>query len=450
MKLIDIQPNMPSMLGHLINNNYYCPPHIALIEDKIFEMLQGRFNKLIITLPPRHGKSEYSSHYLPAWLLINLPNTEVILASYQATFAAKWGLKVRNVLEQFNLVNPHKSAAHSFLTTNGGSFHTAGVEGAITGQGANWLIIDDPIKNDKVAFSPVMRESIWNWYLSTAYTRLEPNANIIIIQTRWHHDDLVGRILNEENDWEVINIPAIAKQNDLLKRKEGEPLWVNRYPIEVLKKIEKTIGRYWFSALYQQEPISAEYQIFKPENWQFYYERPNCSYIIQTWDTAFKTGEANDYSVCATWGVYSGNCYLLDLWRNKCTFLDLLNQVVLQFNIWKPSRVCIEDAASGQDLIPTLKKNTHIPIKAIPTMNKEIRAHIVSPMIDSGNVYIPADVTWLPDFINEHSQFPAGKHDDMVDTSTISLQELSIAINGRSTSSRVRHKREREDITANY
>jgi predicted phage terminase large subunit-like protein len=420
--------NIPTALGFDMDNHYRRPEHIKFIERKIREMIAGKFHKLLVTMPPRHGKSELLSKYFPAWLLLQKDSSKIILTSYQSSFAAEWGLKVRNILREFKLINPHRSASNSFLTTNGGSFHTAGVDGAITGKGANWLIIDDPIKNDKAAFSAVQRESVWNFYLATATTRLEPDGKIIVIQTRWHHDDLAGRILASENDWEIINIPAIAKQNDILNREEGQALWPERFPIEKLLEIKRTIGQYWFSALYQQEPISSQYQIFKPENWQFYYERPKCSYIIQTWDTAFKTGEANDYSVCATWGVSDGKCYLLDLWRNKCTFLDLLQQVVLQFNIWKPAKVLIEDAASGQDLIPTLKKNTHIPIKAVPPMAKEIRAHIVSPLVDQGIVYIPYEAIWLSDFINEHSQFPAGKNDDIVDTSTISLQELSKVI----------------------
>ncbi len=401
---------------------WYLAPHLKLISDKIAEIRDHPI-KLIITLPPRHGKSELVSHWTPIWFLNEWPDKKVILASYEASFAASWGRKARNGIqdneEKLNIrMSMDSSAASTWELKSGGGMWTAGVGGPITGKGAHLLIIDDPIKNYAEAYSPVYRESIGQWYQTTAFPRLEPDASIIIIMTRWHDDDLVGR-LKVGDDFDIINLPALAEQEDLIGREEGEALWPDRYNKDALLEIAEAIGglsgRNWLS-LYQQRPVREGGNIFKSHWWQTYKVLPGINMIGQYWDTAFKIGAKTDFSVCVTLGRHEKGICVLRIFRDKLEFPELLRQVRAEYDLMKPNILKVEDAASGTPLIQTLTRDTDLPILPIlPIGSKEIRANQITGIVEAGRVSLPESAEWLAIFLDEMSTFPAGVHDDIVD-----------------------------------
>lgn len=420
------------MAHYITQGSYKLAKHLNLINEKLLDVYAGRTTRLIINMPPQHGKSELISRYFPVWYLGHRPDHKVMVVSYQSDYAATWGKKAKNVFnawgkELFGLkVEGVGSASEWGIFGHEGGMKTTGVDGSVTGRGANILIIDDPHKNQKEALSKLKREQVWDFFRATALTRLTEDGAIIIVMTRWHHDDLTAKIANEGLEgWEVLTLPAIAKAEDPLGREAGEALWPEKKSLEFLLGQKKGMGSYWFSAEYQQEPIATEYQIFKLEWWNYYTEAPNCSYTIQVWDTAFKSGQENDYSVCTTWGISEKKMYLLNMWRGKPIFPDLLKITIAQYNMYKPKVIYIEDAASGQDLIATLRKDTRLPIRGLKAIGKEIRAHIVSPIVEAGKIYLPKDAEWLVDFLNEFSEFPQGKNDDIVDSATMAMQNLS-------------------------
>jgi predicted phage terminase large subunit-like protein len=241
--------------------------------------------------------------------------------------------------------------------------------------------------------------------------------------TRWHKDDLVGRILaNSVEHWEVLSLPAIAENDDALGRIPGEALWDERFPLETLKEIKNESGAFWFSALYQQNPIATEFQIFRPENWLHYNSDPS-GYVIQCWDTAQKEGQMNDYSVCTTWHLTDNGYYLSNCWRGKPLYPDLREKVIQLHKDYDSDLILIEDASSGQSLIPDLKRYTRLPIRAVEPSNKVTRAHLVSPLFENKKVFIKNE-PWAEEVILEMADFPQGKHDDIVDSVTHALNYI--------------------------
>lgn len=415
------------------NGRYETPVHIRLLENMLLDVVHGKTKRLIVNMPPRHGKSELISKYFPFWLLLNFPQTKLMLTSYESSFAASWGRKIKDLLVQYGNtknLNLTKATENRIVTNEGGELNTAGVGGAITGKGADILIIDDPVKNEQDAHSPTIRNRAWEWFNSTAFTRLEPDGKIIIIQTRWHSDDLAGRLIKEQpDDWTVLNLPAFAQADDPLGREYGQALWAERFDIEALEAIRKQIGQYWFSALYQQEPVPSDFQIFRQEWFENYYDvAPPCSYIIQTWDTAYELGEKNDYSVCATWGLSGNDFYLLDLFRKRVPYHELKGFANSLHDKWKPKVVLIEQAGSGRSLIQDLLRKQRVQTKPITPVKKELRAHSVTPYFEQRRVFFPRNAGFMHDFVIEHIEFPSGSHDDQVDTTTMSIEYLSSLI----------------------
>lgn len=243
------------------DGEWYVAPHLQKISDVLSQVGQGKGLRIIIECPPRHGKSELCSVWTPSWFLHRWPRKRVILASYEADFAREWGRRVRDTFEEHNLgkTNEDVTAANAWNTSAGGGMRTAGLDGPITGKGADLLIIDDPVKNDEEARSPTIRERNWRWWLTTGRTRLEPGADVIVIMTRWHEDDLVGRMLRHQAEqWIELCFPALAETDDPLGREKGEPLWKGRYSKSELQKTRDVVGPYVWSALYQQRPIPEE------------------------------------------------------------------------------------------------------------------------------------------------------------------------------------------------
>lgn len=383
-------------------------------------MLDGKINKLMIFLPPRHTKSETVTVRLPAYVIEHDQSTRCIVGAYAQTLANKFSRKTRRIIQSRISLSKERTAVDDWETDAGGGLRAVGVGAGVTGMGANWLFIDDPVKNREEANSETYREKVWDWYTDDLYTRMEPGCKTVLIMTRWHQDDLAGRILASEDapNWTVINLPALAEANDPLGRKEGEALCPERYDEQALADIRRVMGAS-FQALYQQRPAAEEGDIFKREWWQYYKEAPKLKWIIQSWDTAFKKGAENDYSVCHTWGSSDRGFYLLDRWKDKAEFPVLKRTVISHANKWHPRAVLIEDKASGQSLIQELKTNTTLPVLAISVdSDKVTRAHAVTPTIEAGNCYLPEDAPWLQDMIDEFATFPNGAHDDEVDATT--------------------------------
>ncbi len=286
----------------------------------------------------------------------------------------------------------------------------------------NCLIIDDPIKNQEEAESEVYRQKIFDWYRTTARTRLQPNGKIVIIQTRWHVADLAGKILEQAatdkdaDQWEILNLPAI---------KDNQALWPERYPLEALNNIRASIGSRSFESLYQGSPTQAEGAVFRRDWWRYYKIKPVFKQIIHSWDTAFKTKSSSDYSVLTVWGVTATGYYLLDVIRQRLELPDLKRTAILAAQRDKPSAIYIEDAASGQSLIQELRRETSLPIipKRVDS-DKVVRAYAVTPLIEAGRVYLPESAPWLLEFIEELSAFPNGEHDDEVDSLTLALRMM--------------------------
>jgi len=255
-----------------------------------------------------------------------------------------------------------------------------------------------------------------------------PGGRIVLIQTRWHEDDLAGRLLREQSGerWELLSMPAIAESDDAF-RKEGEPLWPKKYPLPRLEEIRAAIGSGPWASLYQQRPSAATGAVFKRNWWQFYRPPLNGPFtrVVQSWDTAFKTGTENDFSVCTTWGVTDNGYYLQHLWRGREEFPELKRVLASLAGLWKPSAILVEDRASGQSLIQELKNTTTLPI--IPVRvdgDKQTRAQAVTPLMEAGKIFLPESAPWVSDFVEEMACFPNGVHDDIVDATTQALNYL--------------------------
>lgn len=407
--------------------------HLCLLAEKLEALERGNITRLMVFMPPRHGKSELCSIRLPAWYLGRNPQHQVIACSYAEGLAYSNSYAVRETIEspQYQKLWPLKLDVAGAVRwqlagkeNKRASYIAAGVGGGITGEGADLLIIDDPIKNAEEAESEVYRQKIFDWYRTTARTRLQPDGKIVVIQTRWHMADLAGKLLElaktdpDADQWVVINLPAISTNN--------EALWPEKYPLDVLNNIRASIGSRSFTALYQGTPTQAEGAVFKREWWHYYKVRPNFKQIYHCWDTAYKTKQSSDYSVLTVWGVTNTGYYLLDVLRERVELPDLKRLAIIGAQRDHPSAIYIEDAASGQSLIQELRRETNLPIIArrVDT-DKVVRAYAVTPLIEAGKVYLPEYAPWLLDYIEELSAFPNGEHDDQVDSTTMALRQIA-------------------------
>jgi len=384
--------------------------------------------RLMVFMPPRHGKSELISKYFPAWVLGNWPEKRVILTSYEADFAASWGRKARTVLQESAGIfdwNLGEGAGYRWDTGKGGGVQTAGVGGPITGKGADVFIIDDPVKNAEEANSPTYREKAWDWYRSTARTRLEPNGIMVLIMTRWHEDDLAGRLVRDMKEggeqFDVISFPAIARENDPLGRRPGEPLWPDRYDVAALDATRRTLGPYWYASLYDQTPAPPGGDIFKEAWFGRYTNFPagKPARRVQSWDTAHKTGSENSYSVCVQMSMWSNGYYVENVVRERMEYPDLKRRAMQLAESERPDLVLIEDKASGQSLIQEMIRDTIIPVLPWSIDGDKIaRANACTPECEAGKVFLREGAPWVADFIGELASFPYGMHDDQVDAFT--------------------------------
>lgn len=433
-----------------LNPQYIPADHLWLIADALESVERGGLNRVLITMPPRHGKSELASVNFPPWYLGRNPDRRIIAASYSAGLSFRFSRRARNLLREprwpFDGVTTAGdwSAVGAWdIADHRGGYIAASVAGAVAGHGANVLMIDDPVASAEEARSEAYRERTWEWFVQDAVTRLEPNGAIICIGTRWHEDDLIGRILASQGaSWHHLNLPAISD--------EGQALWPERYPVEVLEQRRIEIGSQAFEALYQQRPSAPEGETFKRHWWRRYTVPPVLTKVELFVDSSFKTGVKNDYSVIAAWGTDGfGSAFLLGVQREKLEYPDLMMEIHRQHARYAPYArsvpVVIEDKASGQSAIQTLRRplptrDGHtlpaLPVIVWPVASgssKESRAEGISPYVEAGRAFIPETppresvndpLHWTEEFVDEHAAFPNAAHDDQVDTTSMALERL--------------------------
>jgi predicted phage terminase large subunit-like protein len=331
------------------------------------------------------------------------------------------------IVGEFAKVGSAKRSAGLFeIVDRRGRYRAAGVGGGITGEPADILIIDDPIKDFAEAVSDTTRNSVYDWLTSTALTRLQEGGGVIIMATRWHQDDPIGRLLQTQPDrWKLINFPAIAEQDEE-HRRIGEPLSVERFSLETLLKKKSEMSAYQWGALYQQHPSPLGGGIFKREDWRYYRQLPDkFDELVQSWDCAFKDKQTSDFVVGQVWGVKGADKFLLDQVRGHLSFTETVNALRSISLKWpKAHAKFVEDKANGTAVIEMLKHEIPGIIAVEPNGGKEARAHAVSCEVEAHNVYLPEGQPWVHDFIEECAAFPNGAHDDQVDAMTQALNQI--------------------------
>lgn len=418
--------------------------HLDVLDQTLMQVSIGELRRVIVTMPPRHGKSERVSKKFPAWHVGRNPGDEIILASYSVDLSRGFSRIARDTLtanvDVFDVkVDPNNQSAESWgIEGYRGGVTAAGVGGPITGKGARIAIIDDPVKNAEEANSEVMREKVWDWYTSTLYTRLTPDGRIIVVMTRWHEDDLVGRLLKKEADeiregthkgerWTVINFPALAESDDYLGRKEGEPLWPEfGFDTARLEQIKSDVGSYVFNALYQQRPSAAEGAMFKRTWWNYYTSDPakmQFDEMLQSWDCTFKDSDGSDFVVGQVWGRVGADKYLIDQVRDRMDINATMNAIKNMTAKWPKARLkLIEDKANGSAILSMLQHKIGGMVPVQPKESKLARASAIMPDVEAKNVYLPEGKPWVQDFVEECASFPKGAHDDQVDCMSQALQ----------------------------
>ena len=429
------------------NGRYKNAKHIQFLTDKaqqfVKDVKSGKNPRLFISMPPRHSKSETMTKKYPAWVIGNNPDFEIIIASYSMDLARDFGKIARDTYREhsksgtgiFNtVIDRDKSAGDNWgILEHRGAVVSTGVGGSATGKGAHIAIIDDPFKNREDANSRLQRDKVWAWYQSTIRTRLAPGGGIIIIQTRWHEDDLVGRIVKEmENGtgetFESVVLPAIAEENDILGRKVGEPLWEERYGIDELENIKKAIGSREFSALYQQKPQVEDGGLFKRQYFKYFDVKndfiiannknvniKDCFYF-QTIDTAMSTHKNNDFTAIATFVCdREWNLYLVDLMLERLEVPDQWNVIKQYRHKYNLRFQAIESKSNGIGIIQQAKREG-MPLKELKAdTDKMTRALNISVMFENGKVFFNKKLEKLLELEEQLLKFPNAVHDDAVD-----------------------------------
>jgi predicted phage terminase large subunit-like protein len=419
--------------------------HHAKMADAFERVARGECKRLIINMPPRHTKSEFASYLLPAWFLGKYPHKKVIQASHTAELAVGFGRKVRNLVdtEAYHNIFPDlvlasdSKAAGRWNTSKGGDYFAIGIGGAVTGKGADVLIIDDPHSEQEAAIAevnPDIYDKTYEWYTSGPRQRLQPGGAIVVVMTRWSKRDLTGQILKDAvanesiGEWEVIEFPAILPSD--------KPLWPEFWELSELEKVKRDVPNSKWMAQYQQNPISESAAIVKREWWQEWEDDnpPSCDFILQVWDTAFEKTSRADYSACTTWGVFyhpddagitQANIILLNAFRDRMEFPELKKVAIEEYKEWQPDGVIIEKKASGAPLIYEMRA-MGIPVQEFtPTRgnDKISRLNGIADIFASGRVWAPA-TRWAEEVIDEVAEFPAGTHDDYVDTVSMALHRF--------------------------
>lgn len=416
-------------------------PHIEAIAFKLEQVRAGKSKRLIINLPPRHLKSHCVTVAFVAFLLGHDPARHVICASYGQDLADELAGKCRRIMQSsfyralFGNVLGGRQSVGDFGTTAGGRRLATSVGGVLTGRGADVIILDDPQKADE-ALSETSRKAVNTWYDNTLLSRLNDKANgaIILVMQRLHQDDLVGHVL-EQDDWDILSLPAIAEVHErhlidgplgkrYFVREPGDILHSAREDSASLATTRRNLGDFSFAAQYQQSPIPLGGAIIK-RDWLRYYEPgeepARFEMIIQSWDTANKSGELNDFSVCTTWGIQKKTYYLLHVCRKRLNFPELKLEARRLSEGFKPHKILIEDKASGTQLLQSLKADglyTVTPYLPPAGSDKVMRLHAQSALFENGRVFLPKTASWLADYMTELIGFPGSRYADQVDSTT--------------------------------
>jgi len=417
--------------------------HNELIAAKLDACRRGEITRLVINVPPRSLKSHSASVAFPALLLGHNPSTQIICASYGQDLANKHSLDCRTVISSLwyqglfpARLSQQKQSVQEFQTTQNGFRMATSVGGVLTGRGADFIIIDDPLKPDE-ALSETQRTAVNEWFDHTLYSRLNNKQTgcIIIIMQRLHEDDLVGHVLEQE-DWDLIRLPAVAEEDEThiistpyctktVRRQIGEALHPERESLSLLKHLRQTLGEYNFAGQYQQQPSPLGGGLVKTEWFRTYFPEQlpaKFDLILQSWDTANKSTELSDYSVCTTWGRKGKRVYLLDVYRARLDYPNLKRAVWSLSQKYEAGNILIEDKSSGTPLIQELSQDGIYGVTRYePKMDKIMRLHSVTSMIENGHVYIPTEAEWLPEYLHELTTFPNSKHDDQTDSTSQAL-----------------------------
>ena len=408
--------------------------HHSTIADKFNRLATGELKRLIINMPPRHTKSEFASFFLPAWMIGKNPKLKIIQATHTAELAVNFGRKTKHLIDSEDYQNIFQTrlqedskAAGRWNTSDGGEYFAVGVQGAVTGRGADLLIIDDPHSEQDVN-SPNAFEKAYEWYTSGPRQRLQPGGIIVLVMTRWSTKDLTQKLINAQKEekadqWEIVEFPAVLPN--------GKPVWPEYWKIEDLDSVKASAGIAKWNAQYMQDPTSEEGALIKREWWKDWEhdEMPNIEHVIQSYDTAYLKKETADYSAITTWGVFRPNedaprqLILLDSYKARLEFPELRRVAKEHYDYWHPETVIIEAKASGLPLMYELRQ------MGIPAMNytpskgqdKIARVNAVSPMFEAGQVWAPLHKQFAQEMVEECAAFPYGDHDDLVDSMTQAL-----------------------------
>lgn len=473
----------PMALAMYVDKRYLPAPHLTLINRSLCEMLHGNLRRLMVFTPPRHGKSELLSVYTPACWLGNRPDDRVITASYSGDLAQEFAARSREIFREhaptlWN-VEPAGRATGAMggvhrwhvARPNKGGLYAVGVGGQTTGRGANLLNIDDPVKNDADANSARMRDNTWNWYLSTARTRLEPDGRIILVMTRWHEDDLAGRILNAPGggNWRIITLPALAEptadEPDPLGRSQGVALWPDRYDEQALAALKEEASAYFWSAMYQQRPTPRGGGMFVTDKFQLIDACPACRYDgshhphsrdkiqalaapereaaltcpmrdarwVRFWDLAVTTRDYGSYTASLMVGTNrEGKVFLRDGWRARIEWPEQKREIIARAQMEPEAQVVIEKALHGMAAVQELRADPKMLERSVigyqVETDKVTRALPAQNRLDAGQVYLVRG-EWNADFLDECAHFPHGANDDQVDCFSGGMQEAVRQLN---------------------
>ena len=411
--------------------------HHKIINKKFNDLATGKIKRLIINMPPRHTKSEFASYLLPAWMIGKNPKLKIIQATHTADLAIDFGRKTKNLVDQDNYkelfptrLQEDSQAAGKWKTDKGGEYFAAGVGGAITGRGADLLIIDDPHKEQDIRADGKAFEKAMNWYTSGPRQRLQPGGAIVIVMTRWSTKDVTGQLLKAQSEegsdqWDVVELPALLP--------DGKPVWPEFWTSEELLKTKASIPVSNWNAQYMQSPTGEEGALIKRDWWQDWTKKspPPIDYIIQSYDTAFTKGTRSDYSAITTWGVFTTesdgqNIILLDAFKDRYEFPELRRVAYEQYLEWKPDMVIIEAKASGLPLTHELRAMDIPVINFTPSRgnDKHVRVNSVAPLFESGKVWAPMHEHFAQEVVEECAAFPYGEHDDYVDSTTQAIMRI--------------------------
>jgi len=410
--------------------------HHRHVAEKFNKLARGELKRLIVNMPPRHTKSEFASYLLPSWMVGRNPKLKIIQATHTGELAIRFGRKAKHLIDSeeykkifITKLQEDSKAAGRWETAQGGEYFAAGVGGAITGRGADLLIIDDP-HSEQDALSETKLESAYEWYTSGPRQRLQPGASIVLVMTRWSTKDLTSMLLKNQKEvkadqWEVVEFPAIME--------DGKPMWPEYWNQDELEKVKATLPVAKWNAQWMQHPTSEEGAIIKREWWRKWKHDwiPKLQHVIQSYDTAFMKKETADYSAITTWGVFylsedsPLNLILLDALKGRYEFPELRRRALEQYKYWTPETVIIESKASGLPLTHELRQMDIPVVNFTPSRgnDKHVRVNSVAPLFESGIIWAP-DQKFSEEVIEECAAFPYGDHDDLVDSTTQAIMRF--------------------------